>query len=83
MISYAHKVALAVNNPANAGDIRDAGLIPELGRSPGGGHGNPLQYSCLENPMDRGALWAAIYGVAQSWTRLKRLSSSSSSYYFR
>ena len=45
-----------VNNPnANAGDIRDAGSIPRLGRSPGGEHGNPLQYSCLENPMDRGA----------------------------
>ena len=41
--------------PANAGNIRDPGLIPECGRSPGGGHGNPLQYSCLENPMDRGA----------------------------
>ena len=43
------------NIPANAGDIRDAGLIPGLGRSPGGGHGNPLQYSCLENLRDRGA----------------------------
>ena len=43
------------NMPANAGDVRDGGLTPELGRSPGGGHGNPLQYSCLENPMDRGA----------------------------
>ena len=43
------------NLPANAGDTRDTGLIPGLGRSPGGGHGNPLQYSCLENPMDRGA----------------------------
>ena len=43
---------------ANAGDIRDAGLIPGLGKSFGGGHGNPLQYSCLENPMDRGAWWA-------------------------
>ena len=42
------------NPPANAGDARDMGLIPESGRSPGGGHGNPLQYSCLENPMDRG-----------------------------
>ena len=45
--------------PANAGDIRDAGLIPGLGRSPGGEHGNPLQCSCLENPMDRGA-WRAV-----------------------
>ena len=44
---------------------------------PGGGHGNPLQNSCLENPMDRGAWWAAVYGVAQSRTRLRRLSSSS------
>ena len=47
------------NLPANAGDIRDAGSIPGLGRSPGQGHGNPLQYSCLENPMDRGAWWAS------------------------
>ena len=46
------------NPPVNAGDIRDMGSIPELGRSPGGGHGNPLQYSCLENPMDREACWA-------------------------
>jgi len=45
------------NLPASAGDIRDAGSIPGLGRSPGGGHGNPLQYSCLENPMDGGAWW--------------------------
>ena len=62
--------------PASAGDVRDVGSIPGLGRSPGGGHGNPLQYPCLENPVDRGAWWAAVYGVAQSWTRLKRLSSS-------
>ena len=46
------------------------GLIPGLGRSPGGGHGNPPQYSCLENPMDRGAWQAAVHGVAKSWTRL-------------
>ena len=44
------------------------GLIPELGRPPGGGHGNPLQYSCLENPMDRRAWWAVVHGVAKSWT---------------
>ena len=50
------QVALVVKNlPANAGDLRNPGLIPESGRSPGGGHGKPLQYSCLENPMDRGA----------------------------
>ena len=48
-------VLIVKNTPANAGDIRDAGLIPGLGRSPGGGHGNPVQNSCLENPMDRGA----------------------------
>ena len=47
----------------NAGDIRTAGSIPELGRSAGGGHGNPLQYSCLENPMDRGAWWVTVHGL--------------------
>ena len=56
--------------PANAGDIRDTGLIPGLGRSPGEGNGNPLQYSCLENPMDGGAWWATIHGVAKSQTQL-------------
>ena len=55
------------NLPANAGGV---GLIPELGRSPGEGNGNPLQYSCLGNPMDRGAWWAAVHGVQKSWTRL-------------
>ena len=50
------------NLPANAGDM---GLIPGLGRSPGKGNGNPLQYSCLENPMDRGAWWAAVHGAAK------------------
>ena len=51
------QVVLTVKNPsANAGDIRDVGLIPVLGRSPGGGNGNPLRHLCLENPMDRGAL---------------------------
>ena len=64
------KVALVVNNPPdNAGDVRAAGLIPGLGRSPGGRHGNPLQYSCLENPMDRGAGWATVYRVAKSRDR--------------
>ena len=53
--NYASQVALAVKNPpANAGDLRNMGSIPGLGRSPGVGNGNPLQYSCLENPMDRG-----------------------------
>ena len=58
-----------VNNlPANAGNIRDTGSIPRSGRSPGGGHGNPLQFSYLENPMDRGAWWATVHGVAKSRT---------------
>ena len=56
------------NLPANAGEVRDASSIPGLGRSPGEGNGNPLQYSCLENPMDRGALWAVIHGVTKSRT---------------
>ena len=59
------------NSPANAGEVRDAGLIPQLVRSPGGEHDNPFQYSCLENPMDRGAWWATVYGAAQSQTQLK------------
>ena len=68
-------MALVVKNlPANAGDIRDAGSIPGLGRSPGEGHSNPLQYSCLENPMDRGAWWAMVHGVTKSRTQLERLS---------
>ena len=50
---------------ANAEDIRDVGLIPGSGRSPGGGHGNPLKYSCLENPMDRGAWGATVHGVTK------------------
>ena len=56
------------NPPANAGDVRDSSSIPWSGRSPGGGHGNPLQYSCLENSMDRGARRAAVQGVTKSWT---------------
>ena len=56
--------------PINAGDTRDAGLVPGLGRSLGGGNSTPLQYSCLENPMDRGAWWATVHGVAKSQTRL-------------
>ena len=55
---------------ANAGDTGDVGLIPGLGRSPGGGNDNPLQYSCLENPMDRGTWRAAVHGVTNSWTQL-------------
>ena len=61
------------NLPAKAGNVRDAGLIPGSGRSPGGGHGNPFQYCCLENPMDRGA-WRTVHRVAKSQTQLKQLS---------
>ena len=61
------------NLPADAEVVRDVGLVPGLGRSSGGGHGNPLQYSCLENPMDRGAWRATAHGIAKSWTRLKQL----------
>ena len=57
------------NPPANAGDARDLSSIPELGRSPGEGNGNPLQYSGLGNPMDRGAWWATVQGVAKSRTQ--------------
>ena len=58
------------NSPANAGATGDSGLIPGLGRSPGEGNGNPLQYSCLENPMDGGAWYAIVHGVAKSRTGL-------------
>ena len=60
-------MALVVKNlPAKAGDGRDAGSIPGLGRSPGGGHGNPLQYSCLENPMERGTWQATVHRITES-----------------
>ena len=62
------------NLPANARDIRDAGSIPGSGRSPGGGNGNPLKYSCLKNPMNRGAWWATVHRVKKSQTQLKQLS---------
>ena len=63
----ASQVALVVKNPSvNAGDIRDMGSAPGLERSPGGGHGNPLQFSCLENPMDRGAWWATVHRFKKS-----------------
>ena len=66
-VHWASKVVLVVKNLAdNAGDKRHEGLIPGLGRSPGSGHGNPFQYSCLENPMDRGAWWAVVHGVAKN-----------------
>ena len=75
LITRASQAALVVKNPPdNAGDIRDVGLIPKLGRFPEEGNGNPLQYSCLENPMDRGGWQAIVHGVAKSWTQLKQLS---------
>ena len=64
-------VLVVKNLPANVGDVRDAGSVPGVERFPGGGHGNSLQYSCLESPMDRGAWWATVHGVTRSKTRLK------------
>ena len=63
-------VIVVKNLPANAGDIRDMRSIPGSGISPGGGHGTPLQYSCWENPMVRGAWWATVHVVIKSWTQL-------------
>ena len=75
VLQYAHlgasQGALAVKNlPVNSGDIRDVGLIPGSGRSPGGGNGTPLWYSCQENPTDRGTWKATVRGVTKSQTRL-------------
>ena len=68
-------MALVVKNPpANAGDVRDTSLVHGSGRFPGGGHGNPLQYFCLKNPMDKGAWWAIVHKVAKSQIRLRQLS---------
>ena len=72
MIRASQVALVAKNLPANAGDLRDAGSIPGSGRSPGEGHCNPLQYSCLENPMDRGA-WLQSMVLQKSWTRLSDL----------
>ena len=67
-------MALVVkSSPTNSGATRDAGSIPGSERSPGVKNGNPLQYSCLENPMDRGAWWATVHRVAKSWTQPKQL----------
>ena len=71
----ASQVLLVIKNlPVNAGDVRDPGSILGLGRSPGEGNGNPLQYSCLENPMNREAWRATVHNVTQSQTRLKQFS---------
>ena len=70
---WASQVVLLVKNlPANAGDIRNAGLISGSRRFPGRGRGNPLQYSCLENSMNRGAWWTTVHMVIKSWTQLKQ-----------
>ena len=73
---------MAKNPLANA-EVRDVGSISGLGRCPGGEHGNPLQYSCLENPMDRGVWLAMAHRVAESWTRLKGLSTHTPPFYWR
>ena len=77
LFSGASQVVLMIKNPpANAGDLRDTGSIPGSGRSPGGGNSNPLQCSCLENPMDRGAWRATVLRIANNQTWLKGLSTS-------
>ena len=79
---WAFQVVLVVkNSPAKAGDIRNTGSVLGLGRSYEGGHGNPLQYSCLENLIDRGAWWATVHGVAKSQTWLKWLSTRVRAYF--
>ena len=57
-------VLVVKNSSANAGDVREVGSVPELGRSPGGGHGNPLEYSCLETPTDQEVWWITVHGVS-------------------
>ena len=74
-LDWAFQVTLVVRNlPANTGDTRDAGSVPGSGRSPEGGCGNPLQYSCLENPLDRGAWQAMVHRVGHDWTNLAHAS---------
>ena len=68
IVGASQVVLVAKNPPANAGNIRDVGSVSRLGRSPVGRHGNPFQYSCLENPMDRGTWWATVHRVATSQT---------------
>ena len=69
-----HEALVVKDPPANAGDTTDTSSIPGSGRAPGRGHGNPLQYFCLENSMDRRTWQAAVHGVSKSWTQLKQLS---------
>ena len=70
MIDASQVAPVVRKSPASAGDTRDTSLIPGLGRSPGEGDSNPLWYSCLEDPIDRGAWWAAVHGVTKSRTQL-------------
>ena len=79
-LSWASQVLVAKNLPADAGDVRDSSSVPGSGRSPEGWRGNPLQYSCLENPMHRRAWWT-IHRVAKSLTRLKWLSTREGVWY--
>ena len=72
LLGASQKALVVKNLPVNSGDVRDVGSTPGLGRSPGGGHDNPLQYSCLENPMDRGAWRALVHRVTKSKTQLKQ-----------
>ena len=67
-------MAQGKKSTSNVGATGDVGSIPGLGRSPGGAHGNPLQFSCLENPMDRGASWVTVHQITQSQTQLRQLS---------
>ena len=71
LVLWASQLVIAVKKlPANAAEVKDAGSIPGWGRCPGEGKGNPLQYSCLENPMDSGALQATVHGVADNWAKV-------------
>ena len=71
ILFWASQASGVKNSPANAGDTGDSGLMPGMGRSPGEGNGNMLQYSCLENSLDRRAWWAIVHGVTKSWRLMK------------
>ena len=73
-VLYVILYILYISGKESACNARDTGSIPGLGTPPGGGHSNPLQYSCLENPMDRKASWATVHGITKCWIQLKQLS---------